>query len=434
MRLKVFQSDKGDCLLLTSNDGKRMLADGGMRSSYREHVAPAMGQLQHAREQLDLLYVSHIDRDHISGVLQLLDDLLEWRIYDFQQKSGNEKFPQPKQPRPPDPLRLWHNAFHDQVGKNVGEIEQMLAASASVLEASLAKTLLAEAQSQRELATSVPEGLELSRRASPEQLNIPVNKEFGGELILVHKDGKRNTVKLGSLRLTVIGPFENELKQLRKEWNTWLRDHGKALDDLRRQMSEDAERLEAGEVQRFRAALALRAGELGDISKVTAPNLASLMLLVEEDAKTVLMTGDGHADHITAGLKAAGRLDDGGIHVDVLKVQHHGAEYNITPDFCKQVTADDYVFCGNGGHDNPDLRAVETIIDSRLGPPARRSENPGAERAFKLWFNSSLKVPGEKRNQSHMREVEKLVAARAKKSKGRLRYSFLSAHSFEIQV
>lgn len=433
MRLKVFQSDKGDCLMLTSKDGKRILADGGMRSSYREHVAPALGRLQNAGEELDLVYVSHIDRDHISGVLQLLDDLLDWRVYDFQRTSGNEDFPKPKAPRPPEPARLWHNAFHDQVGKNVDGIVQVLASSASVLEAGSANPVLEEAELQRDLATSVPEGLELSRRASPEQLNIDVNEEFGGELIFVRDDERRNTVELGSLKLTVIGPFREELDALRKEWNRWLREHGKALEDLRRQMREDAKRLEAGAVEAFTAGLALRAGELGDITKVTAPNLASLMLLVEEGDKTVLMTGDGHADHIVAGLKAAGRLDDGGgIHLDVLKVQHHGAEFNITPDFCRRVTADDYVICGNGGHHNPDLGALETIIDSRLGPAARRSQNPGAERPFKLWFNSSSTVPGQEKNRAHMREVENLVATRAKASKGRLRCSFLQDHAFEF--
>ncbi len=39
MKLRVFQSDKGDCLLITSSDGKNVLVDGGMASSYNEHVA-----------------------------------------------------------------------------------------------------------------------------------------------------------------------------------------------------------------------------------------------------------------------------------------------------------------------------------------------------------------------------------------------------------
>lgn len=41
------------------------------------------------------------------------------------------------------------------------------------------------------------------------------------------------------------------------------------------------------------------------------PNVASLMLLVEEGAKRVLLTGDSHPDMILAGLSAQGLLADG---------------------------------------------------------------------------------------------------------------------------
>ena len=34
MKLTVFQSEKGDCLLVTSRDGRHMLVDGGMRRSF----------------------------------------------------------------------------------------------------------------------------------------------------------------------------------------------------------------------------------------------------------------------------------------------------------------------------------------------------------------------------------------------------------------
>ena len=87
MKIRVFQSDKGDCLLLTSSSGKnRVLVDGGMSSSYTKHVAPALTKLEAAKAKLDVVYVSHIDDDHISGVLQLMNDLMDWRVFDFQTK------------------------------------------------------------------------------------------------------------------------------------------------------------------------------------------------------------------------------------------------------------------------------------------------------------------------------------------------------------
>ena len=82
MDLTIFHAGKGDCLLLRAN-GTNILVDGGMRTR-TEHVASALGALRSNGEELDLLYVSHIDQDHISGVLQLMDDELAWRVFRSQ--------------------------------------------------------------------------------------------------------------------------------------------------------------------------------------------------------------------------------------------------------------------------------------------------------------------------------------------------------------
>ena len=99
MKLTVFQSDKGDCLLLEGDAGGRILADGGMRDSYTAHVAPALGKLRAKKQAIDVVYVSHIDQDHISGVLQMMDDEVEWRIHDFQLKQKNLTHKPPASPR-----------------------------------------------------------------------------------------------------------------------------------------------------------------------------------------------------------------------------------------------------------------------------------------------------------------------------------------------
>jgi beta-lactamase superfamily II metal-dependent hydrolase len=419
VKIEVFQSDKGDCLLLTGGDGARVLVDGGMRSSYTEHVAPALGRIADDDRELDLVYVSHIDRDHIAGVLQLMEDLVAWRVYDFQRESGNDDFREPTVPRPPRVKRLWHNAFHDVVGDNEGEIEEMLAASAAILEAGDGRERpLAEAK--RELAYSVGEGIELAKRARHKQLGIAVNDEFGDKLAMVREEPQR--IRIEGFRFTLLGPFKKDLDDLRKEWNAWLRKHGDEVRRIRAEMAADAERLAAGDVDGFRAAMALRAGELGDRDSVTVSNLASLTFLAEEDGRTLLLTGDAHSDEIVRGLEAAGRLDGGSSHVDVLKVQHHGSEHNIDAAFCRKVTADHYVFCANGEHENPDLRVVELIAKSRTD-----------DRPFKLWFNSSSKASASEDGRTHMKEVEKLVGKLARSGGGRIRYRFLNGHSFVVR-
>jgi beta-lactamase superfamily II metal-dependent hydrolase len=432
VKLDVFQAGKGDCLLVTAKDGTRVLVDGGMRADYRQHVAPALADLRKANDALDLVYVSHIDRDHISGVLQLMDDLVAWRVFDYQRGAGNSDYPEPAVPRPPEIRDLWHNAFSELISANKGEIEKTLAARASLLATADNQEARSLALEQRELATSIAEGIELSRRASPEQLGIPVNRQFKKKLALVRKDAQ--PIQLGALTITVIGPFPRDLRKLRDEWNDWLRESQAQHERLRERMERDARRLEANDFDRVRGALALVASELGDRTKVTPPNLASLMLLVEEGNRTLLLTGDGHWEDILAGLKNAGRLDDEErLHVDVLKVQHHGSENNLKPEFAKKVTADRYLFCANGEHGNPDPRIVQAIIDSRLGSKSLRSSAPAASGRFKLQFNSSADATeGDERD--HMRAIEKLATKAAEASSGRMTCTFLKRSSYAINL
>jgi len=158
------------------------------------------------------------------------------------------------------------------------------------------------------------------------------------------------------------------------------------------------------------------------------------MLLVEENGRQVLLTGDGHADDVLAGLENAGLLDpELGLHVDVLKVQHHGSEHNLTPEFARQITANRYLFCGNGEHRNPDSRVVQAIIDSRLGPVSGRSTNPRAKRRFSLQFNSSAGAThGDERD--HMQQIESLVRRASDASSRRMSCTFLKGSSFGIRL
>jgi beta-lactamase superfamily II metal-dependent hydrolase len=424
VKLTVFQSDKGDCLLLTGAGGERILVDGGMSNSYREHVAPALGALRVEGHSLDLVYVSHIDQDHISGVLQLMDDLVAWRVHDFQVQNGNPTHKAPKAKRPPEVKAIWNNAFHDQVGKNAGKIENMLAASAAVLAGAEDESLGQVAQRHQDLANSIPEALQLSRRIGEGQLGIPLNAPFGHKLAMVRDDA--GPVAVGGLQLFVLAPFEADLKKLRAEWNTWLHANEDVATEIRRRAREDEDLL-GNEVMRLIARLAAEAKVLGNRKKVTAPNLASLMLLAEEQGKRVLLSGDGHRDDILKGLEHQGKLDaEGRLHVNVLKVQHHGSENNIDEAFCRVVTADHYVFCGNGAHDNPDLDVVKTLIQARLAVDPR---------PFKLWFNSSSAVPGNVANKAQMKKVEDLVAEQEGAAPaGRLASFFLHESSFDLPV
>jgi beta-lactamase superfamily II metal-dependent hydrolase len=428
MKIHIFQSQKGDCLLLSSDDGRHLLADGGMAASMKEHVRAKLPGLVGKGGAIDYAYISHIDQDHISGVLALLKDMLEWRVHDFHKKNGDTGIKAPDFPRPPEIKSILHNAFRDQVTKNKGEIADLLAASGRTFLGTSNARFQAAGLELAGIAQSVAEALEVSSLASAKLLDIPVNSIAGpakGKLIYIRDEPIR--FKLGTARVTVVGPTEAELTLLRKGWNNWLKRSGEAVRKLREKQKERIDQFSEN-------ALAgnpfdLREWEgIPDYKGVTAPNIASLMLMVEEGGRSVLLTGDSQQEFILGGLEKTGYLAGGSLHLDVLKVQHHGSEHNTDVEFCRKVSADHYVFCGNGENGNPELSVIQQYYDSRLGPPARRALSPRAQdRKFQFWFSTTSKMLREGSDERAVFEkVEKLVAALEKKSGGKLVANFNS--------
>jgi len=436
MKIRVFRSDKGDCLLLTSSAGnRRVLVDGGMSSSFTKHVAPALAQLTGAEPQLDVVYVSHIDDDHISGVLQLMNDLMDWRVFDFQtkhKKPGDKAPKKPKSVRPPEIGKIWHNAFHELLKDNEGAIGDMLAATTAVLSASQRPAGKAIFEQHSELALSKKQALQLARRTGADQLAIPVNPEFQHKLMLLKSGSPK--LKVGTMEFIVLGPSEADLGKLRDEWNEWLRANKETLADIRRKARADEDLL-AADVDRLLAPLTQQAGsfvdsqlalakKLGNRSRVTTPNLASLMFFVREGDQTLLLTGDGHADDVLEGLAQRNLLDASGkLHVDVLKVPHHGAEFNMTTAFAQAVTADDYIFCGNGYATNPELEVINLLVKER--------KKAFPQKAFTLWFNctSALTQPAYRK---HMRAVERNVADHVNAGAGKVKARFVSGSFMDV--
>lgn len=416
MRVTTFQAGPGDCLLLQGSDAGHVLCDGGLVGSYDDHVAPALGRLRGDGVELDLVCVSHIDRDHIAGILRLFDHEVAWRVYDYQRDQGNPRASAPKSPRPPLVHHVWHNAFKDQVELNWGPLEDLLVLSMKSLvfeeeQGSLTPEALDAALHLSDLVTGERDALRLSDRLSDRQLGVPVNAPAGGGLITAER--VPDPVEVGSLRLTVLGPREEDLDQLRDEWNTWLRENQDTVRELRDEAQRDAERLNRDEAEIFRAGTAAVArglapppgialgDDLGDRDGVTTPNLASITFLAQDEGKTALLTGDAHAADLFSGLEARNLFTGGHIHVDLLKVPHHGSEYNADRDFFRRVTADHYVVCANGSHHNPDPRIIEALIEER------RRVLP--DRPFKLWFNSSEAQAGTDSQKKHMRSIERIV-------------------------
>jgi beta-lactamase superfamily II metal-dependent hydrolase len=424
MRLRVYQSDKGDCLLVSGTGGGHILVDGGMRQAFQDHVRADLGKMAAKKEVLDLVYVSHIDQDHISGVLELLDSVMAWRVYEFRKKQA-ANVTAPPFPKMPVIKEIWHNAFSDLLQENAGPVERLLAQSSLVLGLSSNLKLQDMAFAHHELAYSVDEAIQVSQRVSATQLKIPLNKQFGGKLIMSRSPAKREA-RVAKMNVFVIGPLPSEVARVRDEWNAWLRKNQDRIRKLKKEAEADARSI-GNSADRIADLLAARVDELGNRDDVTAPNLASVMVLLEEGKTRVLLTGDGHWEDILKGLAHHKKFDAKGLlHVDVLKIQHHGSEHNHKADMAERVTADNYVFCGNGKHDNPDARVVKLVCESH------RKVRPKDK--FTLWFNCAPDLAPLGKPRAHMQKVKLEVDDQIAASGGKIKAKYLDKSFFDLTV
>jgi hypothetical protein len=71
------------------------------------------------------------------------------------------------------------------------------------------------------------------------------------------------------------------------------------------------------------------------------------------------------------------------------------------------------------------MPTYELANRSDPGASAANSKSPHVANPFNMWLNSSSKVTKDSHNE-HLQEAEKLVKEEAKKSKGDLKYRFMT--------
>ena len=422
MRLRMYHAGDGDCLLLTDRTGERdILVDGGRKGTYGRNTRDDL-----TMDELDVVCVSHIDNDHISGILVLFEDEVDWRRHEFAE-SRDLPTREPSARRPPRVREVWHNALFELLGDDLEvRAQNALALSSNLLRERGFSDLALDAEN---IATGERAAMELARRLGPEQLSIEVNDSAGGGLLT--RDSARGR-RFNRMRVKVIGPSQDDIDRLRGTWQAWIDKHPTAIDELREQLRRD----EAGLGAEISGPIAADLGE--GVGSITAPNLASIMLMVEELDQSVLLTGDGSSAEILEGMAAEGEIEappEGTTianlaerhrrHVTVFKIPHHAAKANVTEELVARITADHYVFCGNGAHDNPEREVVRALAFARL------ESGLGPDDDFTFWFSSGSRTPGlTEARRRHMQDVEADVAGLVAFSGGRLTAHFAQEHRF----
>jgi beta-lactamase superfamily II metal-dependent hydrolase len=306
MIIEPLDAANGDAALVrhtgTSGDQVIGMVDGGPSSTLARSIAPALEThgITPQAGGLDWLCVSHVDSDHIGGVLSLVR-----HGYSVDRFLYNTPSPFPGQDVAPASGPPGGGSPEAELARLVRPAEQD-----DVLPASYK-------QGQDLLDLVIDRGIQI--------LNPPDN-----ERLLTGAD-----LDIDGLTVQVVSPSAGRINALLAAW-----------------------------------AAAVRAGVTPASSKEmddSITNLSSLTLLLMQGDRKALFTGDALEDDVVAGLKALGHQLP--MHVDVLKVPHHGSNSAANPaslatgdGLIENVTADFYIVSADGTSTNPTPATLERIV------------------------------------------------------------------------
>jgi beta-lactamase superfamily II metal-dependent hydrolase len=319
-RIELLPARQGDAILIEYGpDGEpphRILVDGGTpgaRSDLRDRLlelgTPPIG--------FDLLVVTHVDGDHIGGVLELLE-----------REPGIATFDD-----------VWFNAWRHLPADQVEP--------------------LGPVQGER-LTTWL------------DRNGVNWNVAFDQAAVAVPDDGELPQLELpGGMCATLLAPGRAELAALRPVWEREVREAG---------LEPGTPYAEVVEVPTTVAALGPpptaedveRWAQTPSDDDSSEANGASISMLLELEGRSALLTGDAHSDPLVRGIdrllqaRGADRLE-----VGVFKLPHHGSRRNVSSELLERIRADAFLFSTNGAlYGHPDLEAVARVAlvaeDARL--------------------------------------------------------------------
>ena len=72
MRIIILPALNGDCILVEIQPSHYILIDGGYVDTYENYLLPTLEEIAARGGELDIVVVTHIDCDHISGIIRMM--------------------------------------------------------------------------------------------------------------------------------------------------------------------------------------------------------------------------------------------------------------------------------------------------------------------------------------------------------------------------
>jgi hypothetical protein len=331
-RLKLLPALHGDCIWIEYGEEgslSRVLIDGGPVGAYPA-LRAEIERLPPEQRTFELLVVTHIDADHIDGIVKLL-----------RHPELGVKFQE-----------VWFNGWPQL---------KALPTLAPAMEG-------AEEEGRGPVSGSYLDQLLI--RGGDE-----CNARFRKRAVCVADDGALPRLRLeGGLELTLLSPNIEKLRDLRKTWYQAFTKLGKDPGDtefVQSKLDKD---------KRFRgdegAAPALPSGL--DEASALAPELddavangSAIAFVAEYGGARCALLGDAHAPLIEKSFRRmASARNETKLRLAAVKLSHHGSKGNTTPGLMRAIDCQNYLVSTDGSiFHHPDAEAIQCVVAN--AKPAR---------------------------------------------------------------
>jgi hypothetical protein len=307
--IEMLPGREGDCLWIeygAAADVHRILIDGGRKGTWKA----LSGRIDAAADKpchFDLMVITHVDADHIEGVLELLKSKSKAIVID----------------------EIWFNGW-----KHLDE---------------------------NEIETFGPVQGEMLTYAITKR-KIKWNSYFNGKAVAVPKTGFGDCTLPGGMNISLLSPTRESLLTLKPVWEKACADAG--IKPGAERYTEPPSGFES-----FGALDVDKLAGTSFQTDPSETNGSSIAFIAKFEQKSLLLAGDAHPDVLLEGIKKR-QIDGKKLPIDAFKVPHHGSKYNFNNDLLGSVACSKYLISTSGARFNhPDPETIAKIIKNGGNSP-----------------------------------------------------------------
>lgn len=384
VRIKFYKAKSGDAFLLSlgCEQDLNIMIDMGYASTYEDYIEQDLKKINSNNKRLDLLIITHIDRDHIGGVLKFIE-----------KNEENQKIIRVGE--------VWHNSYkHLQFDKkeksnNISQNEKQ------ALKELINQNKINLDSSKGVSHISVKDGTSLASLLY--QYNYKWNFSFDKNAVMSLVENQ-----ILDLKITTISPSKEKLKTLAKIWERKLNSiiynfkmsEDEVFDDAFELYMQNTKPIDKGKIENASANKLNNFYTCDDIIKLaniqdgvdgSHTNGSSMAFIFEYDNKRLLFLGDAHEDLMYENLQELKRQGDN-LNFELIKISHHGSLNNTSNRLLDIVNAPKYIISTDGeSFEHPSISTIAKIISKKTSYSKDIYFNYDIER-IKPFNNTELKA------------------------------------------